>query len=271
MKALTVEQIGAWERNGFLKVENFVDADELADIRRIMEGLVERDPPHENTLVDIDPVLADRTDIPRTEKFRALMHAAHASRELLETYTLRPRTLDVVEDLIGPDIVYYTDQTFLKPPGGSGAPAHQDNGYWDVFWSGKGKLSVWLALDDSTLERGCTQFVPGSHREVLQHDRDFSKDALFGGAVPGPRPRPTRLRGGGVEGGRRLYPPLRDHPQERTERVGPLATRAGHHLLQRTLHLHRSGFRVVPPPDDPGAWPRVSRMRGLVRQLVSCY
>lgn len=184
MKALTVEQIGTWERNGFLKVENFVDGDELAKIRRIMEGLVEQDPPHESTLVDIDPVLADRTDIPRTEKFRALMHAAHASRELLDTYTLRPRTLDVVEDLIGPDIVYYTDQTFLKPPGGSGAPAHQDNAYWDVYWSGKGKLSVWLALDDSTLERGCTQFVPGSHREVLQHDRDFSKDALFGGAVP---------------------------------------------------------------------------------------
>ena len=122
MQALAAEQIGAWERNGFLKVENFVDADELANIRRIMEGLVERDPPHENTLIDIDPVLADRTDIPRTEKFRALMHAAHASRELLETYTLRPRTLDVVEDLIGPDLVYYTDQTFLKPPGGSGAP-----------------------------------------------------------------------------------------------------------------------------------------------------
>ena len=127
MKALTVEDIGTWERNGFLKVENFVDAEELANIRRIMEGLVEQDPPDENTIVDIDPVLADRTDIPRTEKFRALLHAAHASPELLETYTLRPKTLDVVEDLIGPDIVYYTDQTFLKPPGGSGAPAHQDN------------------------------------------------------------------------------------------------------------------------------------------------
>ena len=184
MKALTVEQIGAWERNGFLKVENFVDADELAAIRRIIEGLVEQDPPDQNVHIDIDPVLTDRTDIPRTEKFRALMHAAHANRELLESYTLRPKTLDVVEDLLGPDLVYYTDQTFLKPAGGSGAPPHQDNGYWEPFWSGKGKLSVWLALDDSTIERGCTRFVPGSHRQVLRHDRDFSKDALFGGAVP---------------------------------------------------------------------------------------
>ena len=184
MKALTIEEIGAWERNGFLRVENFVNAEELANLRRIIEGLVEQDPTDQNVLLDIDPVLADRTDIPRTRKFRALMHAAHASSELLETYTLRPRTLDVVEDLLGPDLVYYTDQTFLKPPGGSGAPAHQDNAYWEVFWSGKGKLSVWLALDDSTLERGCTRFVPGSHRQVFRHDRDFAKDALFGGAAP---------------------------------------------------------------------------------------
>lgn len=188
MKALTPEQIGAWERDGFLVVPGFVDAEELAAVQSVISTLAEQDPPHPQVHIDVDPALAGRADLPASQTFRALIHAAHASPELREVYTLRPKTLDVVEDLLGPDVVFYTDQTFLKPPGGSPAPPHQDNAYWEPFWSGKGKLSVWLALDDSTIERGCTNFVPGSHRSVLEHERDFSKDALFGGAVEGLTP-----------------------------------------------------------------------------------
>ena len=185
MKTLTAQQVGTWERDGFLVLRNFVDADELARIRERVSHLVDQDPPTTGVHVDIDPALVDRTDLPRSETVRALIHAAHADSELLNMYTLRTKTLDVVEDLLGPDVVFYTDQTFLKPPGGSAAPPHQDNAYWEPYWSGKGKLSVWLALDDSTLENGCTHFVPGSHRTVLEHDRDFDQDALFGAAVEG--------------------------------------------------------------------------------------
>ena len=188
MKALTPQQIGSWERDGFLILRNFADARELAEIQTIISRLAEQNPPDERIHIDVDPALADREDLPASQTFRALIHAAHASPELRRVFTLRPKTLDVVEDLLGPDVVFYTDQTFLKPPGGSPAPPHQDNAYWEPFWSGKGKLSIWLALDDSTLERGCTHFVPGSHRAVLEHERDFQKDALFGGAVEGLKP-----------------------------------------------------------------------------------
>ena len=206
--------------------------------------------------------------MPRTEKFRALMHAAHASRELLETYTLRPRTLDVVEDLIGPDLVYYTDQTFLKPPGGSGAPAHQDNAYWDVFWSGKGKLSVWLALDDSTMERGCTQFVPGSHRQVLQHDRDFSKDALFGGAVPDLDPDQLDFEVVELKAGDACI-----HHCEIIHRSGP---NVSDHSRRGLVTIYFSGRCTYTDQNSewfphrmiPARGLGVSRMRRLVRGLV---
>jgi len=179
LHALTTDELERWERDGFLVLRSFVNDEELELVRGRIDALANEDPPRPEVEIDVDPVLRD-ADLPRARRLRALFHAAHADRALREGYTFRERTLDVVQDLLGPDIVYYTDQTFLKPAGGSGAPPHQDNAYWEPHWAGAGKLSVWLALDPSTHANGCTVFVPGSHRGAFAHETDFDRDAVFG-------------------------------------------------------------------------------------------
>jgi ectoine hydroxylase-related dioxygenase (phytanoyl-CoA dioxygenase family) len=55
--------------------------------------------------------------------------------------------------------------------GGSQAPWHQDEAFWDDRNHLKSEsASVWMPLDDAVVESGCMQFVPGSHRnDVLRH------------------------------------------------------------------------------------------------------
>ncbi len=56
----------------------------------------------------------------------------------------------------------YHDQALVKDPGPSAAsPWHQDQPYWPSKESGM--LSCWMALDDVTIDRGCMQFIDGSH------------------------------------------------------------------------------------------------------------
>ncbi len=84
--------------------------------------------------------------------------------ELLK-FLLDDRVLDVVEPLIGPDIGLFSSHFISKEPNkGLATPWHEDSNYWDGrFDKFDGIVTVWLALDESTLENGCMKLIPGSH------------------------------------------------------------------------------------------------------------
>ena len=55
------------------------------------------------------------------------------------------------------------DQLFVKEPGTAArTPWHQDGPYWPV--QGQQILSIWLALDDVTVESSGVEYLKGSHR-----------------------------------------------------------------------------------------------------------
>ncbi len=73
------------------------------------------------------------------------------------------RFLDVVEELIGSDIVLNHTKLFLKPPEkGSPFPMHQD---WTYFPTVKDSMiAAIIHLSIATDEMGCVRIYPGSHR-----------------------------------------------------------------------------------------------------------
>ena len=86
-------------------------------------------------------------------------------------YVKTPRILDLVEEVLGPDIVCWGAHVFCKPAGtGLAIPWHQDGQYWPI--RPLASCTVWIALDDSTLENGCLRIVRGSHRmQTIYHHR----------------------------------------------------------------------------------------------------
>ena len=88
-------------------------------------------------------------------------------------YARTPALLDVVEDLLGPDLVCWGAHTFCKPPGtGLEVPWHQDGPYWPI--RPLATCTVWIALDDSRCENGCLRVIPRSHltRTCFHHRLD---------------------------------------------------------------------------------------------------
>lgn len=74
-----------------------------------------------------------------------------------------PPILDAVEDLIGPDILVYHLTLWLKEPRSDAFISwHQDSTYFGL--SPAEHVTAWVALSPSTLESGCVQVVPGSHK-----------------------------------------------------------------------------------------------------------
>jgi len=77
------------------------------------------------------------------------------------------RAAAVARQLIGDDITLDYDQFLAKRPKRDRAVFawHQDLGYWPTGTPDTRTVTCSLALDDATLENGCLQVVPGSHRE----------------------------------------------------------------------------------------------------------
>jgi non-haem Fe2+, alpha-ketoglutarate-dependent halogenase len=74
-----------------------------------------------------------------------------------------PAVLDAVEDLIGPDIRLFHLSVWPKDPGsGAYVSWHQDATYFAL--DPVCHVTAWVALTDASIEAGCMEVVPGSHK-----------------------------------------------------------------------------------------------------------
>ena len=93
------------------------------------------------------------------------MDVPHFVDTALFEWLLADEVLDLVEPILGPDIVLFSSH-FICKPGGTGlrVPWHEDSAYWGDMLSPMEVATVWLAIDPSTRDNGCMQVIPGSHK-----------------------------------------------------------------------------------------------------------
>lgn len=82
-----------------------------------------------------------------------------------------PEILDVVEDLLGPDLMVWTTHLYPKEPGdGRFISWHQDSAHWGLDSSKV--VTVWVALTEVNEANGCMRMMPGSHKCGVAPHRD---------------------------------------------------------------------------------------------------
>jgi non-heme Fe2+,alpha-ketoglutarate-dependent halogenase len=85
-----------------------------------------------------------------------------------------PAILDAVEDLIGPDIRLFHLSVWPK---NAGDPAyvswHQDATYFGL--EPPLQVTAWVALTDASIEAGCMEVIPGSHKLGQLHHAEHSE------------------------------------------------------------------------------------------------
>lgn len=93
------------------------------------------------------------------------------------SYCRTPGILDMVAQVIGPDIALWNMSLFAKPASnGKATPWHQDGEYWPI--RPLATCTVWVAIDDATRDNGCLRVIPGSHRArtLARHQRNPSPE-----------------------------------------------------------------------------------------------
>lgn len=160
MTTLSETEIGNYRERGYL-IPNFtLPAERIDRLRETLDQLIRDNPGvRPEKLVSAHTVGKDggKND-----------EGVKGSRAFL-ALAMEPQILDMVEQLIGPDIILWGCHVFCKPAGdGQETPWHQDGHYWPM--RPLSTCTVWVALDESTVENGCLRVIPKSHAQKVTHD-----------------------------------------------------------------------------------------------------
>lgn len=132
-RRVTVEEYVAFRKHGFLVARGLVSPDEIEELRRHTEDLMQgRLPEQEREMDERDPagdramsvqgLEAPPAHLSPEEKAQYFLriHMLHRKLALHERYLLHPGVLDILEVLIGPDVLALQSTLFLKPAGKPG-------------------------------------------------------------------------------------------------------------------------------------------------------
>jgi len=125
--------------------------------------------------LEVDDLIARHPDV-RPELLSGPHNPWGQSAKIMGSWTWLefcrfPEIVDMVEQLVGPDIILWGSQLFCKPAShGMAVPWHQDGQYWPI--DPLATVTVRVAIEDSLPENGCMRYLPGSHksRDVYAHE-----------------------------------------------------------------------------------------------------
>lgn len=166
-KVLTADEIESYERDGFIVLEGLIDGEWIQRLRSAMDEFVEksRSLTESNILFDLEE--AHTADRPR---LRRLVSPADLHETFWE-YASESILVDVVDDLIGPDIKFHHSKlNFKEPGGGEEVKWHQDISFWPH--TNYTPLTIGTFLSDVEEGMGNVGFVPGSHMDEIYDQYD---------------------------------------------------------------------------------------------------
>jgi ectoine hydroxylase-related dioxygenase (phytanoyl-CoA dioxygenase family) len=155
---LSQAQLDAYHRDGFHFPVPVLSPEEVRRFRAQLEA-------HEA-----------KTGEPLQGNFR---HKAHLLFTWVDELVHHRKILDAVEDILGPNLLCWTTNFFIKEPQSAGFVSwHQDAFYWGL--SKDAVVTAWVALTPANLLNGCMKFLPGSQTQNhLEHVDTFHKDNLL--------------------------------------------------------------------------------------------
>jgi phytanoyl-CoA hydroxylase len=161
---ITPDMIASYQANGFIHIKNLLTPEEVSR--------------YHDAAVDAAQIMANYAkDTPMI--FNQTVNV-WTQNEIIRELTLNRRIGSIAARLAGVALRVWHDHTLIKPPVKS-VPTefHQDGPYWP-HTNKANSLSVWIALVDVPVERGCMTFIPGSHlrRDLRPQDLTNSRDLL---------------------------------------------------------------------------------------------
>lgn len=178
---ITEDQTSFFRENGFLSIQRITTDTEVEWLKDIYNQLFNRrtgekegryfdlaGPRAHSGRETLPQVLGPEATFPQLRETSYFRNAQHLAAKLLGVEA---------ESVTG------GGHMILKPARyGEETPWHQDEAYWNPEVIPH-SLSVWLPLDPATVNSGCMQFIPASHKTDVRWHRHIDNDPTVHGLI----------------------------------------------------------------------------------------
>ena len=167
---LTLDQIQHHQNQGWTVVENFLSVDELRELSDAVEFSVRQMGNEKLTGEGNEKIKHSQNE--RNFYDRVFLQRLNLWKisSVVKKYMLDPKLGKMLCDLEGIDgIRVWHDQTLQKGPWANPSSWHIDVPAWSFH--SRHAVSIWIALDDATIQNGCMYYLSGSHREAVYEKR----------------------------------------------------------------------------------------------------
>lgn len=193
---LSAEQIRDFHLDGFIRITDpIAEPEELERLKALYDDIFQRRAGRES---------GDQFDLAGSDEegkeaaLPQILNPAKYAPDIAKGRYVEVAN-SIVKQLLGDAATVGVGHAIYKPAGaGAATPWHQDEAYWDpsrLYCS----VSVWMPLQEATVENGCLWFLPGSHKwpvvvhrsiggDVRVHGLEIADQSVIKGAVPCPLP-----------------------------------------------------------------------------------
>jgi hypothetical protein len=172
------DQLVALRRDGFLLVEGLSSDEEIASLRTLFDRMFsERRGWDAGDLFDmIGP------DSPEQELALPQLLRPTQYEPLLRLTRLASSARSIAEQILGPKLENDLEHAISKPPfNGAATPWHQDDAFHRKGSGVPESISIWMPLQDVTVESGCMRYIRGSNLGPLYPHRSPHNDPRIHG------------------------------------------------------------------------------------------
>lgn len=170
---LTPEDAAYFQEHGFLIVQDALTPAEVQELRdeatRVCRGEL-------GEVRGVTPAAPDESDDDVLRRYLCI-HFPHKLSAVMRRYLAHPAIVDVLTQVIAPDVKCMQSMLFIKASGKPGQAWHQDENF--IPTRDRTLTGAWIAMDDATVENGCLWVIPGSHKHGIIWPMHWHDDKRF--------------------------------------------------------------------------------------------
>jgi ectoine hydroxylase-related dioxygenase (phytanoyl-CoA dioxygenase family) len=155
---ITTENIQFYQDYGYLVARGLFSPTEVEELKtdtaKIFKG-------NYGQVEGMLPVAENESDSDVLKKYVAI-HFPHKISPVIKKYLSHAAVIDVLTNIVSPNVKCMQSMLFVKGPGKAGQSWHQDEYY--IPTRDKSLIGVWIAIDNASVENGCLWVVPGSQK-----------------------------------------------------------------------------------------------------------